>query len=386
MPGVIKAHALEEPFLIDDPKHPRAQITATFVDAFHCPGSVMVLLEGVPGTSGPILNTGNFRYCVGLLESPTLRRVAFARDGQRCQRLCLDMSFAQPTTMDFPLKEDSINCLLDLIDRHPRDRILLHSHCLGDEELLAAVADHFGEKLAFADERRYHELEVIGFSTLSLFGRCDLLPDGPCPDHYRFIVVSGSQQISQRRLQGIQISCSTLWWAKRSVDTGQRCSLNSCPVHDRRTNVWRILWSMHSSLAELRAFVAFIRPLETHGICGCILAGMPDASVSFGRASSTHGETGGSQNISDDVIPVEVSAAQTADFFSGRAGWEDDTLAQLLNAPVAPVAPVVAPPSPAPTEVDSDSDGPILPLKRQRSESSASDEVVEVVDLSTLPP
>ena len=155
----------------------------------------MVVLEGVPGASGPILISGDFRYCPELLQSETLRRVV---DGQRrCQRLCLDMSFGSRCTIEFPLKQDSIKSLLELIGRELPQRILLHTHGLGDEELLAAVAAKHG-KLAFADAHRFHELKAVGFAALSLLGCCELLQDGPCPDHYRIIVVSGSLQVRQR--------------------------------------------------------------------------------------------------------------------------------------------------------------------------------------------
>ena len=49
------------------------------MDAGHCPGSVMVVILGVPG--GPILNTGDFRYHDGLLQSSTLKHLAAGGSG-----------------------------------------------------------------------------------------------------------------------------------------------------------------------------------------------------------------------------------------------------------------------------------------------------------------
>ena len=62
----------------------------------------------------------------------------------------------------------------------------------------------------------------------------------------------------------------------------------------------------------------------------------------------------------------------------------------VYDAPTASVAPVpepdVARPTAAPTEIDSDSEDMILPWKRQRSELTASDDIVEPVEVIDLSP
>lgn len=256
----LRPHALEEPFTISDPVS--GELEATFVDAGHCPGSVMVVILGVPG--GPILNTGDFRYHDGLLQSSTLKHLAAG--GERIQRLCLDMSCTNVASL--PLKGESVNNLLDVLDKHEGDRVFLHSHGLGDEELLTAVADHYLDtKLMFADKRRFDELQV---ADPSLHSRCALLPDGPCPDHCRLIVFASSQQrrIDTRlaNVHGVEISCSTLWLCKR-----YSClTKDVLPVLDQ--DVWHILWSMHSSMAETQALLAMfnLTPRVIHPICGQI--------------------------------------------------------------------------------------------------------------------
>ena len=59
---ILRPHALEEPFQVMDPlaRGSSAQVTATFVDSCHCPGSVMVVVEGV-GSNAAIINTGDMR-------------------------------------------------------------------------------------------------------------------------------------------------------------------------------------------------------------------------------------------------------------------------------------------------------------------------------------
>ena len=43
---VLRVHDFEEAFGVDDPAHPGQQVTCTFVDASHCPGAAVVVLEG----------------------------------------------------------------------------------------------------------------------------------------------------------------------------------------------------------------------------------------------------------------------------------------------------------------------------------------------------
>ena len=212
-PGCIRQHALEEPFTIEDPLHPRRELTGYFAEAGHCPGSVMLVVEGPE--YGPILHTGDFRYHDGLLSSPILKRLASAASTcERVQRLFLDMSCANVESL--PLKAVSVNHVLDLLDKHKGRRFFLHSRGLGDEELLTAVADHISHhaKLWFADLRRFDELEV---ADRSLHSRCALLPDCRLKviENCRFIVIENSaKRRADPRLkgvEGVEINPSTMW-------------------------------------------------------------------------------------------------------------------------------------------------------------------------------
>ena len=262
----IRSHALEEPFCVEDPTNPGREVFATFVEANHCPGSVIVVVEGLP--AGPIVNTGDFRYYDGLLDSPALRHLVSARDtsdGQRCQKLCLDTTWAHAAFERLPSKIESIGYVLDLIEVHHSDRVFLHSHCLGDEEILGAVADMLepGQNLCFTDKARFEELQL---AQVPFVNRCELLGDGPLGSE-RFIVIAGTgARARDRRLagaSGIEISCSTLWWARRAPRTF--VDWRSMPVCD--SGVFHVLFAMHSSLGELRSFAQALRPRSVHSIC-----------------------------------------------------------------------------------------------------------------------
>ena len=82
---ILRVHELEETFSDEDPGGTIA--TATFVDAGHCPGSIMVVFQF---ENQFVVITGDFRWHGALRGSPALQRVASAH----CQLLCLDCTFA----------------------------------------------------------------------------------------------------------------------------------------------------------------------------------------------------------------------------------------------------------------------------------------------------
>lgn len=262
----LHVHPLDEPFEVTDPLS-KCKLTVTFVDAGHCPGSVMLVLEGLP--EGAVVHTGDFRYHAGLAQSSSLRRVA---DSGKCSRIYLDTTWAHEAFTHLPTKDTSVNQLLDLIDRYPSEAVVLHSHGLGDEELLAAVACHFPhETFLFADPVRLKELHVASpdLHGLSRFTSLDSNAAADISDNarQRFFVVKSRPQRRRLKLPGVEISCSTMWWAKAVHNEVQDIKR---PIKDRRTGTWHVLWAMHSSLSEMQSFVSWLQPRSVQPICSAI--------------------------------------------------------------------------------------------------------------------
>mmetsp|Transcript_95311 Transcript_95311/g.168838 ORF Transcript_95311/g.168838 Transcript_95311/m.168838 type:complete len:695 (+) Transcript_95311:75-2159(+) len=262
----LHVHPLDEPFEVTDPLS-KSRLTVTFVDAGHCPGSIMVVLEGLP--EGPIVHTGDFRYHDGLAHSNSLRRVA---DSGRCSCVYLDTTWAHDAFIHLPTKATSVNQLLDLIDRFPSEAVVLHSHGLGDEELLAAVACHFPhETFLFADPVRLKELHLSSpeLHGLSRFTSLDSNAAADIQNNpkQRFFVVKNRRQRLKLKLQGVEISCSTFWWAKAVHSEVHDIKQ---PVKCRNTGAWHVLWAMHSSLAEMQSFVSWLQPRSLQPICPVI--------------------------------------------------------------------------------------------------------------------
>ncbi len=74
-PEVVHACDVDQPFQVIDPLT-SASLTATLVDAGHCPGSVMVVLEDLRGGKMSLVHTGDFRWHDGLGHNVALQRVA----------------------------------------------------------------------------------------------------------------------------------------------------------------------------------------------------------------------------------------------------------------------------------------------------------------------
>ena len=88
------------------------------------------------------------------------------------------------------------------------------------------------------------------------------------------------QRLDLGNIPGIEVSCSTLWFANRNqIPLG--CS---GPVRDWKTGIWHILWSMHSSYEELFRMKGLVASSDTEvlPICDPIL---DDASL--GRGNGT---------------------------------------------------------------------------------------------------
>ena len=75
-PGVLQPLSVDEPHVIPLEPSGRLRMSVTLVDANHCPGAVMLLLQGYFGT---VLHTGDFRFSRHMLAHPALRYVCDAR-------------------------------------------------------------------------------------------------------------------------------------------------------------------------------------------------------------------------------------------------------------------------------------------------------------------
>ncbi|NWT10882.1 DCR1B exonuclease, partial [Vireo altiloquus] len=206
--------------------HVLDEVTVTLIDSNHCPGSVMFLFEG---TFGTILYTGDFRYTSAMQGEPVLR-------GRHIDRLYLDNTHCHPQRA-LPSRALATRQAAHLIRAHPQHHVVIGVYTLGKETLLVDLALEFSTWVVVSPWR----LEQM---------RLLELPDV-------FTTEEGAGWI--RAVDVAEIRCDTLvsWNALHPtiaiIPTGR-------PVKVTHPNIHLIPYSDHSSFAELREFVKWLKP------------------------------------------------------------------------------------------------------------------------------
>lgn len=137
---VLKAVPLECPTEIE--LGPLEKIRVTLLDANHCPGAVMFLIEG---TSKAILYTGDIRsepwWVNSLVRNPVL--LPYTTGLKQLDRMYLDTTFAlkEDIYTHFQAKADGIHELLKRVAQYPPETIFyLNAWTLGYEEVWIAMS------------------------------------------------------------------------------------------------------------------------------------------------------------------------------------------------------------------------------------------------------
>ena len=120
---------------------PDHMLQVTLLDANHCPGSVMFLIED---RSKAILYTGDIRsepwWVNSLVRNPAM--IEFASGLKRLDRIYLDTTFASKSRCyrHFPTKAEGISGLMKQVKKHPQGtRFHIHAWTYGYEEVWRAL-------------------------------------------------------------------------------------------------------------------------------------------------------------------------------------------------------------------------------------------------------
>jgi len=122
--------------------------------------------------------------------------------------------------------------------------------------------------MGFTDRKRFEELAILDIlksnCRVCKSGDHDELKDLILKKKQRFFVVKNGRQ--RRGFSGVEISCSTMWWVRNHHSKVNNAGI----LRDPRTQVWHVLWAMHSSLDELQDLVKALRPKILKPICAVI--------------------------------------------------------------------------------------------------------------------
>ncbi|KAF9784697.1 beta-lactamase-like protein [Thelephora terrestris] len=228
-------------------------VTITAMDANHCPGAVMYLVQG---SQGSILHTGDVRAEPSFLESvakdPFLKPFLVQGGTRTLDAIYLDTasvwSSAEP-----PSKRVATDGLVDLMGRFPATtHFFVNAWTWGYEEMLTAIASHFGDKI-HVDRYKHsiyshlshegllrittREMSSTRFHACERFDRCEVVERSAKTVVYVNPVPMGSGDWS-RYLDA----------TREKLHYGEDVTSLLCPL-------WR-----HSPSSELQAFVKLFRP------------------------------------------------------------------------------------------------------------------------------
>ena len=147
-------------------------VSCVFLDANHCPGAVMVLFDDIPGGSGPVLATGDFRFHADMCENPTLRALSL-----RAPALMLDTTYCDPRHV-FPPQRDVLAAVRDAVRAeafNPKTLFLFGTYTIGKERVFFEAARALGKKVYVGAQKR-KVLEALG-SSLSDEDRASITSD-----------------------------------------------------------------------------------------------------------------------------------------------------------------------------------------------------------------
>ena len=124
----------------------------------------MVVIEN-DGDGRNIIHTGDFRMCDAIRHDNTLCRLASG-----IHELYVDATF---NVRWLPTKHHSIDMLKELIRQHHDRDIILHSHGLGDEEIIASIAEEFEDRrIAWWNQARRKLFSITHTEILRDLERC----------------------------------------------------------------------------------------------------------------------------------------------------------------------------------------------------------------------
>jgi DNA cross-link repair 1A protein len=260
-------------------------VSVRFVDANHCPGAVMIVFDGIPrlgsrshpdgvggGSHGSdrrkeieetdaVLATGDFRFHAGMTSCPILRGVAAKRPA-----VMLDTTYCDPKHA-FPPQAEVLAAVRDAVraEAHNGERtlFLFGTYTIGKERVFFEAAKALGpETKIYVGKQKRGVLEALGDAVPAEDMRRVTGDDTATNLH---VVPMGSVTFERmktiaryyRNRYDTVVAFKPTGW----TFTQARKHARATKRQKRGALIqYAVPYSEHSSFAELRAFVAFLKP------------------------------------------------------------------------------------------------------------------------------
>ena len=286
-------------------------VTVTLLDANHCFGSVMLLLDC---KLGRILHTGDFRSDGSQLAK--LNRVDW---------LYLDCTFLEPVSTDFPSRTDVIQHLIKFIQSHdPKTHIRVSAEMLGTEPILQAISRHFRAPWFIDREKHFDRFQQL---QLLLHDSDTVLTSDP--KSTRFQVVDKQSPHVPRKCV-LYIKPGTRWFVRNPFAMAYwKQDMTNCLQKDK-DGVWHLFWAMHSSSNEISSFISKINPREVIPTCGIRKPSKTKSLLNPGRelkffplVGSDKTEAQENYTASSKLHPKSKMNKESPSYFSEFSEWDN---------------------------------------------------------------
>ncbi|GIY03431.1 protein artemis [Caerostris darwini] len=259
----VESIPLEQPTIIRIPNndgHIVSRVVVTLVTAGHCPGSVMIYIEG---ENGRVLYTGDFRLPIG----DSARLINLHDEEGRLkplEALYVDTTFCKEEFMHFPTREQGLESLISLIEpwlsKGP-DHIIefICPAKYNYEFVFVELYKKFNEKIHVTEEKLklYEGIKVIqdavtSIATESRIHACKFDKTVEAT----FYISSTPCGYCTKNGKPVNVK-----YIKLCAQSFKNYNPDS-PVHKYFSGqrLYRVCFSTHSSLAEIRDLVHYLKP------------------------------------------------------------------------------------------------------------------------------
>jgi DNA cross-link repair 1C protein len=280
----ISALKANETYVIDIPSSSCSSddvantISVTLLPAYHCPGSVMFLIEGA---NGNILYTGDFRLSLNdvaqISHLKCTSGIVKEIDG-----LYLDTTFLNKEAMILPSREESAAAVvaeaMEWLARSESHRVfLLSASKYGHEYLLAELYKTLKQQIHVSAAR------MDAYKGVPDLLKCVTSDPKSTSIHSCIQWGIGKEPIEDettsnprvKRLRGKSLTANCTHCPEFSIDDPLVLTIKPSVMHFYTThnnnviewvskNYLRVCYSMHSSYSELKDFVLHVKPKSIH--------------------------------------------------------------------------------------------------------------------------